>query len=702
MTVSTTENRKSYAGNGVTLAFSFPFLFPATADLTVILVNDATGVETTKTLTTHYTVTGAGEAAGGTVTMLTAPATGETLLILREVDLVQETDFVEGDPLPPEALEAALDRLIMIDQQQQETLGRSLTLPASVSAGVSTELPLPSGSRVIGWNSDGTALVNYGAVDNTLLAVQLADPTGSAMIGHEAGTVADAISGAGKVVASIAGLRAITSGTTTHVFVAGYYATGDGGGGHYYYDAADTTSGDDGGAIIVAADGRRWKWVPQGHVSIEMFGGKVGDPATDNTPFLNAAYAYCKRSGIREIRFLKAGKYYFNTKPSKFGCGIKLVGPSARAFLVRNYSVTTTYYPTSTVANLIADAFLCWDGSDYVALGSDNDLNKGEGMRNLGVYAGTGTTGGIAIALTGTDTNNRGGYGLFENVVISGAGEFAGGYIVDGSQITTAGSQGIRDITAEGLYIFRCRTEHMRLKNACHHTYSQLVISDGGLGVTPKLQVNGDGTAAGNSTNVVITSLDCYGNISLTTCTEIVISGRTNTFDDTSSATNSIFTGYIATTFSNNSQTLRIVRTPAIEALVTRSGAANIPTAAWTPLGCDSEKYDRDNLHSTTTNATRITIPWVLQGTKIVLRANIALASNSTGIRGIRIIRNGLTVEAEDVRAAYAGSRFVGGVVTPPLTTATGDYFEVQVYQNSGADLAVDTTGCWFSVEAAR
>jgi hypothetical protein len=160
MTVSTTENRKSYAGNGVTVAFAFPYPFPANADLTVILVNGATGVETTKTLTTHYTVTGAGDAAGGTVTMVTAPAVGETLVILREIDLVQETDFVEGDALPVESIEGGLDRLVMISQQQQETIGRALKMPKSVPS-TSFDPTLPSGmsgavSKALITNSAGT------------------------------------------------------------------------------------------------------------------------------------------------------------------------------------------------------------------------------------------------------------------------------------------------------------------------------------------------------------------------------------------------------------------------------------------------------------------------------------------------------------------------------------------------------------------
>ena len=95
MTLSSTISRISYSGNGATVDFAFPYRFLADADLVVIQKVTATGAETLKTLTTHYTVNGAGDQAGGTVTMLTAPPTGTTLTIYRDPSPTQETDLVK-------------------------------------------------------------------------------------------------------------------------------------------------------------------------------------------------------------------------------------------------------------------------------------------------------------------------------------------------------------------------------------------------------------------------------------------------------------------------------------------------------------------------------------------------------------------------------------------------------------------------------
>jgi hypothetical protein len=158
MTISTIENKVSYNGNGVTTVFAFPYLFFENTDLDVYRV-DSLGTLTLLTLTTDYTVTGAGAESGGTVTMVVPPATGTQLLIVRTLDLVQETDYIEGDPFPAETHERALDRLTMIAQQIQEQTGRALTLPVQ-SSGVSAELPAPVANAFIGWNSAADALQN--------------------------------------------------------------------------------------------------------------------------------------------------------------------------------------------------------------------------------------------------------------------------------------------------------------------------------------------------------------------------------------------------------------------------------------------------------------------------------------------------------------------------------------------------------------
>ena len=127
MTVSSTTTKNSYSGDGSTTTFAYAFKIFADADLTVIL-RSAAGTETVQTLTTHYTVTNAGNASGGNVVFGSAPASGVTVVIRRNMAQTQSTDYTANDPFPAESHEDALDRLTFIAQQQQEELDRSIKL----------------------------------------------------------------------------------------------------------------------------------------------------------------------------------------------------------------------------------------------------------------------------------------------------------------------------------------------------------------------------------------------------------------------------------------------------------------------------------------------------------------------------------------------------------------------------------------------
>lgn len=160
MTVSSSTNKVSYAGNGLTLNFAVNFYFLENSHLKVVLRN-TDGSEVIQVLDINYTVTGAGNLAGGTVTMLIAPPSGSTLVIVRNVPATQETDYLANDPFPAESHERALDKLTMIVQQQNEIIGRGLVLPISTPSNVRNELETPEANKFLAWNDDATAIVNY-------------------------------------------------------------------------------------------------------------------------------------------------------------------------------------------------------------------------------------------------------------------------------------------------------------------------------------------------------------------------------------------------------------------------------------------------------------------------------------------------------------------------------------------------------------
>lgn len=142
MTVATSTSSNSYAGNGSLTSFAYAFKIFADSDLLVTLVTDATGAEVTQTLTTDYTVTGAGSDSGGNVVLGTAPASGVTVVIRRVLPLTQTTNYVPNDPFPAEAHEDALDKVTMLAQQNSVDNERSIIIPeGEVDAGTVRVLP---------------------------------------------------------------------------------------------------------------------------------------------------------------------------------------------------------------------------------------------------------------------------------------------------------------------------------------------------------------------------------------------------------------------------------------------------------------------------------------------------------------------------------------------------------------------------------
>ena len=64
MTISTTTIKNSYSGDGSTTVFNYTFKV-TDEDHIEVLTRTSAGTESTKTLTTDYTVSGVGDANGG-------------------------------------------------------------------------------------------------------------------------------------------------------------------------------------------------------------------------------------------------------------------------------------------------------------------------------------------------------------------------------------------------------------------------------------------------------------------------------------------------------------------------------------------------------------------------------------------------------------------------------------------------------------
>ena len=123
-----------YTGNASTTSFDYNFKIFANADLRVVRTVIATGVETDLTLDVDYTVAGAGDESGGSISYPVSgsplPAT-ETITIVSDITIEQQTDLSNQGGFYSEVHESAFDRLCRFSQQLAEKLSRAIVVEIS-------------------------------------------------------------------------------------------------------------------------------------------------------------------------------------------------------------------------------------------------------------------------------------------------------------------------------------------------------------------------------------------------------------------------------------------------------------------------------------------------------------------------------------------------------------------------------------------
>ena len=208
--------RNNYTGNGAVDTYAYGFKIFSDDEILVKVRNTA-GVEATLTKTTHYTVSGVGESVGGNVVLVNGAfdwldgdgdlKSGYTLSIRRKLPIKQATDLRNQGSYFPEDVEDQLDKLAMIDLQQQDEVDRSVKLPetipsSSFSPTLPTDLLLNGASKVPMLNDAGTGFADADEwptgdeVANAQAYAVAADASADAAAASEAAAAASAAAAA--------------------------------------------------------------------------------------------------------------------------------------------------------------------------------------------------------------------------------------------------------------------------------------------------------------------------------------------------------------------------------------------------------------------------------------------------------------------------------------------------------------------------
>lgn len=178
--ITNTENRIGFSANGVTTVFQVPFRFINNADLTVI--HQVAGEDIVKTEGTDYSVAGANDEDGGTVTFSVPPSTG-TLWIVRDTPARQEVDLEAKDNFRAETTEEALDRLTILVQELRRKVKHAIHVPITeieLDLG-NLELPfyIDRASTLLGFDGEGQLKLYNLDIDTLLIDLSDVIPDGS-------------------------------------------------------------------------------------------------------------------------------------------------------------------------------------------------------------------------------------------------------------------------------------------------------------------------------------------------------------------------------------------------------------------------------------------------------------------------------------------------------------------------------------------
>lgn len=150
--INDTPNRIRYTATGGQTAFAVPFEFYLDADIKLYQNG------TLKTLTSDYTLTGAGVEGGGTATLLTGATLSDDILIIRDLAVERQGDFPVSGVFDVASLNEQLDKLTMMVRDIETRIDRRLIrLPVTDLPESMSDLPVKASraSMVFGFDSSG-------------------------------------------------------------------------------------------------------------------------------------------------------------------------------------------------------------------------------------------------------------------------------------------------------------------------------------------------------------------------------------------------------------------------------------------------------------------------------------------------------------------------------------------------------------------
>lgn len=189
---------KQYLGDGLSKAFTYPFMILEDGDIAVYITPPGEIDNPTlnkKILNIDYTVQDAGNKNGGTVTFVTAPALNSVITLSREIEASVNTNFANASTFNGTNLDNAFLRATLVEQENR-TYAKFRNLSLRITSYIPdayeynyTQLPIPGNGQIwIGTENGITAVDLEENPDVSVLRSQLenaqAGTDGARLVGY--------------------------------------------------------------------------------------------------------------------------------------------------------------------------------------------------------------------------------------------------------------------------------------------------------------------------------------------------------------------------------------------------------------------------------------------------------------------------------------------------------------------------------------
>jgi hypothetical protein len=155
-TIPTNDRRELYTATAAQTVFPFDFPMYAQTDLRVRRTR--AGVAVTLTLGSDYTVTGAGNQAGGSITFTTGALAGDQILVESAMPTGRTSAFTDGGDLPAAALNSEFNRIFITLQQQERDGARALQVDAAETGLTALPPVVTRANKLLGFDASGNPI----------------------------------------------------------------------------------------------------------------------------------------------------------------------------------------------------------------------------------------------------------------------------------------------------------------------------------------------------------------------------------------------------------------------------------------------------------------------------------------------------------------------------------------------------------------